>query len=58
MVQGIEQRRVQPCSVALFSWRPWSKLATGVDSSHQIWVSQKAWDLVLRKYILGIVQQY
>ena len=28
-----------------------------VEASHQIGVSQKAWDLVLRKYILGIVTE-
>ena len=44
--------------MALFSWQPWSKLATGVEASHQLGVSQKAWDLDLRKYILRIVQQY
>ena len=55
---GIEQRWVQHCSLALSSWQSWSKLATGVEASHQLGVSQSAWDLVLRKYILGIVQQY
>jgi hypothetical protein len=34
-----------------------SKLATSVEASHQLGVSQYAWDLVLRRYILGIVQQ-
>ena len=58
MVQGIEQRWVQPCAQVLSHWQPWAELATGEGfSSDQIGVMQKAWDLVLHKYILGIVQQ-